>query len=329
MSNVPFLHTIYQSRPSRMYNLHALKNITFVGAWGLGLPRETTQDELILERGVYEHGSTLSILKLPPTREYVLSFKISQECSDVAYFEARGKLIEIFNVIHIANGQTSGVRPSPFTYSITIPGYRKYNIQLVYRDGLGFDADQALGHRAFELEVRVMSPSVTLWEDLEQEELLGFTSAVGGPYNDIINTVSPFVYQGTWPARYILNFVRQSAPSISTLYAVTMRDVTSPFSYTFKHVNYPSGGWTFGGVVLPQIWIFDSINETFTYTDGGGAANNQNLALAAHQNSDWRDMQFYPGIEYEIYLETDTALRQVLGINPGRGLSYYPRHIGI
>lgn len=324
---VPFLHAIHQSRPNRTYNLHALPNITFEGVWGLGLPPETTQDELVLERGVFQHGSNLAILKLPPTREYVLNFKIDEQCTPAQYYKARAKLIEIFNVVHIANGQTSGVVPSPFVYSITIPEYRKYNVQLVYRDGLGFDANQALDHRAFSLDVRVMSPSVWLWEDLVQLELNGFTSAVGGPYNDIINTVSPFVYQGTWPGRFILNFVRQSAPSISTLYAIIMRDVTNSFSYIFKHVDYPTGGWDFTGVVLPQIWIFDSINETFTYSDSG--PNTQNLVLAAHQNSDWRDFQFYPGIEYEIYLETNAALDLVLGINPNRGLSYYPRHIGI
>lgn len=327
---VPFLHTIYQPRPNRTYNLHALANIVFDGAWGLGLPPETTQDELVLERGVFQHGSTLSIVKLPPTREFTLSFKINEQCTAAQYYAARRTLMNIFNVVHIANGQTSGVVPSPFVYSITIPDYGKFNVQLVYRDGLGFDANQAGDHRSFDINVKVMSPSVTLWEDIVREEINGFTSAVGG-VNDILNVTSPpFIYQGSWPARFRLDFQRTAAPSITTLYAIIMRDVTNSFNYTFRHVNYPAGGWTFGGVVLPQTFVFDSIQEIATYSDAAGAGNNQNLVLAAHQDSDWRDMQFYPGIEYEIRLETDTTGRLVIGtVASGRGLSYYPRHAGI
>lgn len=331
---VPFLHTVHQPRPNRTYNLHALPNIVFTGAWGLGLPPEMTQDELVLERGVFQHGSTLSILKLPPTREFVLGFKINEQCTPAQYFAARRELIEIFNVVHIANGQTSGTTPAPFVYSMTIPGYRKYNVQFVYRDGLGFDESQAPDHRAFDIDVRVMSPSVTLWEDLVQIEINGFTSTIGGPYNDILNPfnfpLSTFIYEGSWPARFRLEFQRTFPPSITTLYSIIMRDVTNSFSYTFRHVNYPAGGWTFGGVMLPQNFVFDSIQEIATYSDAAGAGNNQNLALAAHQNSDWRDWQFYPGIEYAVYLETDTALRLVTGIvADGRGLSFYPRHVGI
>lgn len=324
---VPFIHSILQVRPNRLYYLSALRHSVFSGAWGLGLPNLTTQDELVLERGVFQNGSTLTVVRLPPTREFHLNFKIKEDFTPAEYFAARRELIDIFNPIHLANAQTSGTTPSLFWYTMEIPGYTKYNIRFAYRSGLDFAESDAPDHRSFNLAVRLMSPDVTLFEDIDYINIAGNTSPVGGPYSDLIAT-PPFVYSGSWPARFRLVFQRTAAASISTLYSLRMRDITNSFDYIFKHVGYPATGWTFGGVVLPQTFTFDSKQEIFTYVDAAGSANDQNLTLAAHQDSNWQDFQFYPGVEYEIAVETN-AVVAVSGTTPTNGLSYYPTHIGI
>lgn len=324
---VPITHSILQVRPNRRYYLTNLKYSQIDGVWGLGLPNMTTQDELVLERGVFQHGSTLTVVRLPPTREFHLNFKSLESCKVGDYFNARRELIDIFNPIHLANAQTSGTTPSLFWYTITLPDDRRYNIRFAYRSGLDFEEGDAPDHRSFNLKVRLMSPDVTLFEDIDYVNIAGSTSAVGGPYTDIIAS-PPFVYSGSWPARFRLVFQRTAAASISTLYSLRLRDITNSFDYTFRHVGYPAAGWTFGGVVLPQTFTFDSKQETFTYVDAAGAGNNQNLTLAASPDSDWRDFQFYPGVEYEIAVETN-AVVAVSGTTPTNGLSYYPTHIGI
>jgi hypothetical protein len=326
---VPILHTVYQQRPDRTYVLHDLKYSVIDGVWGLGLPPMTTQDELVLERGVFQHGSTLTVVRLPPTREFVLSFKLKQDCSLADYYNARRELIDIFNPIHLANGQTSGPAPSLYTYWITLPDGRKYGIRFAYRSGLDFDEQDAPDHRSFNLKVRLMSPDVTLFEDFDYIEILGNTSPVGGPYTDLLNTGSPFVYSGSWPARFQAIFRDTGAPSVGTIYALILRDVTNSFSYVFAHQDYPAGGWTPAGVVMPQTFTFDSRvgQEVFEYEDA--SPQTINLTLASRPNSDWRDFQFYPGIEYELYLET-SSVQLVSGVvADGRGLIYRPTHIGI
>lgn len=324
---VPTQNIVYQPRPSRTYYLDQIPNVTFNGAWGLGMPRMSTADELVLERSVFQHGSNLTIVRLPPTREFTMRFSINEACDDEQYRQAREDLLAVFNPIHLCNAQVGGVIPGLYRYTMMRPGGWKRHIDFAYRSGLEFDEGDAEDLRSFDLKVNLMAPHVTLYGDNQQIEINGFTSAVGGTYNDILNPFTPpFVYSGSWPARFTLDFERSGAPSISTLYALILRDVTNSFSYVFKHEGYPATGWTFGGVVMPQVFAFDSKRETFTYSDAG--PNSQNLTLAAHADSDWRDFQFYPGVEYEIYLETDTALRLVTGISPD-GLNYNPTYVGV
>lgn len=322
---VPILHSILQVRPNRTFYLNALKYSAVDGVWGLGLPGMTTQNELVLEQGVFQHGSTLTVVRLPATREWHMNFKTKADCTLETYYNARRELIDIFNPHALAGGDTSGTTPSLYVYSITLPDGRKFNIRFAYRSGLEFDEGEASDQRSFSIKVRLMSPDVTLYEDNQQSNIAGLTSAVGGPYNNIITA---FTYAGTWDGRFRLEFQRTVGPAITTLYAIRLRDMTSPFDFNFQHVNYPAGGWTFAAVVLPQTFIFDSRRQIATYSDAGGAGNDQNLTLAAAPGSDWRMYRFYPGINYQIAIETDTAGQVVVGPSPA-GLNYYPTHIGI
>lgn len=325
--SVPSQNIVYQSRPDRTYYLDQIPNVTFNGVWGLGLPRMSTADELVLERSVFQHGSRITIVRLPPTREFTMRFTISETCNDEEYAEARTQLLEAFNPVHLCNGQVGGVTPSLYRYTMIRPGGRKHHIDFAYRSGLEFDEGDAEDMRSFDLKVVLSAPRVTLYGDNQQVEIFGITSAVGGPHNNIINSFTPpFVYQGSWPARFTLDFQDPGAPSIGTLYALILRDVTNSFSYVYKHVNYPAGGWTFPGVVMPQVFAFNSKQETFVYSDA--SPQTIDLTQAAHPDSDWRDFQFYPGVEYEIYLETSNVGQNVQGAAPD-GLNFNPTYVGI
>ena len=68
-----------KGRPELDYIISPLTGRTFefnqggvrlLEVFGLGIPRMSTDDEIILERSVYQHGSVATALRLPDKREW-------------------------------------------------------------------------------------------------------------------------------------------------------------------------------------------------------------------------------------------------------------------
>lgn len=161
------LDFIFHPLTGRQFHFN-IAAVRLLHVFGLGLPRMSTKEEVVSERGVYEHGSTPVLLKLPPAREWGFDIEVAGVATRQQYWDIRNEfLIAAFNP---AESTDCGFdSPVPIRYTKVLPNGERRHLDFFYRSGLEFNEPPTDGTHTT-LRVRCVSPDVTLYGDLEEYE---------------------------------------------------------------------------------------------------------------------------------------------------------------
>lgn len=192
-SRMPIQHWIV--RPDGMeFPLHTYSWIKEIRIRGLGIPNMNSEDDIILERGSQQHGSTAVLFKLPETRPWALELSVSEKDELMLEQNAEDVLFDIFNPLYAAYGLFT--IPNPWIYKRISTGNRRRQIRFFLESGLQEDITRTYPR----IELEMTSPQVFLFDDLQKGlEEGGFTydhtDAFGNKYYLSNGSIT---YDGTW-----------------------------------------------------------------------------------------------------------------------------------
>lgn len=240
MSLLPVQHFIKRPNSTTWIPLASYPWLHVGRPAGLGIPRMTSEDELVPERGAQQHGSSIVLLKLPQTRRWELPLKIAK--CDAAELEEIFEtiLISIFNPVLCAGGLF--VVPKPFTYRRVSATGQEHRIDFFLEAGLEGIPDETADRKYYELNLQMSSPDVLLYKDRVVLDDLGpFLLQYVDPFgNRTWKATNNIQYDGSWTSCPYIAIQTLSGE----LTSITFRHVETDTYTWIRHANWLSGqGW--------------------------------------------------------------------------------------
>lgn len=296
------------------------------GRRGCGPISFQSNEALLREQGVFQHGVDTVILKAP-TREITISAKIVAP-TRLDYLNARlwlGYLLSwdlATSVVPDAPSELPGAfdRPEPWTWTFTDSSDRRFHFDFaagwVSAGDDDFESQDAFSSN---IEIVLAGDDPAFYGDSVEVPVSGrsLTATSSDPANFVTEA---FRYEGTARGYMRASLIMNSVDSDTQIYAIGLADVTDSANVRyrrFQYVDYPTSGWTpaYAGDT-PFIW--DVYQQQFTL-----GSQSLHLSASPEQTETWNAFQLVPGRSYRLFVESSREIA-VTG-----SVSYKPRYAAI
>lgn len=296
------------------------------GRRGIGPISFSSNEALLQEQGIFQHGVTSVLLKAPP-RQIVISASIVTQ-DRLSYLQARRDLgymlswdIATSAVPEDANALPGAFdRPEAWTWTFVNGNDDRFHFDFaagwISEDDTDFESPDAFSS---EVSITLAGDDPAFYGDENVIAISGRSSTATGSAPGLFVT-DKFRYTGTARGYMVANLNMSGVESTASLYAIGLADVTDASNTRwrrFQYVDYPSSGWkpfTSGD----QTFVWDVKAQQFY-----SGANSLHLSADPGVTQTWDAFQMIPGRSYRLFVETS------VDVNVSGTVAYRNRYAAI